>query len=54
MEGSGLKVYMTVACGRLTGIFNGKAWVKALRSNQNVESSHLKKSLQQDQSNLNQ
>ena len=45
MEGSGLKVYVTAAYGRLNGIFNSKSWVKALRSYNNIASSHLKSSL---------
>ena len=43
MEGSGLKVYVTVAYGGLNGVFNSKSWVKALRSYNNVASSHLKR-----------
>ena len=43
MEGSGLKVYVTATYGRLNGIFNSKSWVKALRSYNNVASSHLKR-----------
>ena len=53
MEGSGLKVYVTAAYGRLNGIFNIKSWVKALRAYNNVALSHLKSSLQEDQSQLN-
>ena len=45
MEGSGLKVYVIAACGRLNDIFNSKSWVKALRSYNNVASSHLKRFL---------
>ena len=37
------KVYVTAAYGRLNGIFNSKSWVKALRSYDNVASSHLKR-----------
>ena len=43
MEGSGLKLYVAAAYGRLNGIFNSKSWVKALRSYHNVASSHLKR-----------
>ena len=42
MEGSGSKVYVTAAYGRLNGIFNSKSWVKALRSYNNV-ASHLER-----------
>ena len=32
MNGSGLRQYIAAAYGGLTGIFNGKSWVKALRA----------------------
>ena len=42
MEGSGLDVYVKAAYGGLTGIFNGKAWVKSLRTFRDVVAGQLK------------
>ena len=42
MEGSGLDVYVGAAYGSLTGIFNGKVWVKSLRAFRDVVAGQLK------------
>lgn len=42
MQGSGLEVYVAAAYGGLTGIFNGKSWVKAMRAFQGVSAALLK------------
>ncbi len=42
MQCSALEVYVAVAYGGLTGIFNGKSWVKAMRSFRGVSAALLK------------
>lgn len=42
MKGSALEVYVGAAYGGLTGIFNGKSWVKALRAFRGVAAALLK------------
>ncbi|KAL5020004.1 hypothetical protein ScPMuIL_002896 [Solemya velum] len=45
MNGSGLEAYVSAAYGGLTGIFNGKSWVKALRAYRGVTAALLKRFL---------
>ena len=45
MKGSGLSVYVAAAYGGLTGIFNGKSWVKAMRAFRGVSAALLKRFL---------
>lgn len=45
MKGSGLEVYVAAAYRGLTGIFNGKSWVKAMRAFRGVSAAILKRFL---------
>ena len=45
MKGSGLESYVAAAYGGLTGIFNGKSWVKAMRAFRSVSVALLKRSV---------
>ena len=45
MKGSGLEWYITKAYGGLTGIFNGKSWVKAMRAFRSVAAALLQRLL---------
>lgn len=45
MKGSGLEMYVAAAYGGLTGIFNGKSWVKALRAFRGVAAALLQRFL---------
>ena len=45
MNGSALNIYVAAAYRGLTGIFNGKSWVKALRSFGAVSAALLKRFL---------
>ena len=45
MKGSGLETYVASAYGGLTGIFNGKSWVKAMQAFESVSAALLKRFL---------
>ena len=45
MNGSALDIYVAAAYRCLTGIFNGKSWVKALRSFRSVLAALMKRFL---------
>ena len=45
MKASALEVYVSAAYGGLTGIFNGKSWVKAMRAFRGVSAALLKRFL---------
>ncbi|KAH3792780.1 hypothetical protein DPMN_146279 [Dreissena polymorpha] len=45
MKGSSLECYVDAAYGGLTGICNGKAWVKSIRAYRGVAVAHLKNSM---------
>jgi len=45
MKDSGLESYVAAAYGGLTGIFNGKSWVKAMRAFRSVSVALLKRSV---------
>ena len=49
MKGSSLEVYVAAAYGGLTGIFNGKSWVKAMRAFRGVSAAILKRYLSDGQ-----
>jgi hypothetical protein len=49
MKGSGFEVYVAAAYRGLTGIFNGKSWVKAMRAFRGVSAAILKHFLSQGQ-----
>ncbi|MCG7883058.1 MAG: hypothetical protein JAY96_15870 [Candidatus Thiodiazotropha endolucinida] len=49
MKGSGLEWYITKAYGGLTGIFNGKSWVKAMRAFRGVAAALLQRLLSSGQ-----
>lgn len=44
-KGSGLDVYVASAYGGLTGIFNGKRWMKAMRAFRGVSAALMKRFL---------